>query len=552
MPQTMLAEIEVKVGGTPFGDEELARLLEVRLKDNLMLPDSFLLRVADPTFSWIDTKFFEIGKQVEISLGGPDARRTNPVFKGQITSLEPEFGSSGIVLVVRGYDQSHALNRTKHTETYQNVTSSDIAKKVAERAKLTPGQIDASGPSPPHAFVQQNNETDWEFLWRLARKHDFEVVVHDKTLDFRKAGGPRGYTTRKLRWGEELLAFRPRVTGVQQVKEVRVRGWDPGSRDVIEASADVEQLGSEIGIKRDEVVDGLGGGTMIVPDAPVASAGEAQELAKSIASQFAQSYLEAEGVCLGDARILAGTKLEIEGVGKQFSGTYECSSTTHVFRGGRGYETHFAVTGRTSRTLIDLMTPAKKNGWASSVVIGVVTQNDDPEKLGRVRVKYPPLAEDAEGWWARIASPAAGQDRGLLMMPLVGDEVLVCFEHGDARRPYVIGALWNAKATPGDLVQTDGSFALQTDKKVLVTSQDAISIKAKDDIKIESDKTISQKATQNGDLVLEASGGKVTLKAATSVTVEGGTEVTIKVPGGSISLKSGGIVQVSGTQIMLG
>jgi uncharacterized protein involved in type VI secretion and phage assembly len=552
MHQTMLAEVEVQVGGTPFGDEELARLLEVRLKDNLMLPDSFLLRVADPMFSWIDTKFFDIGKEVEISLGGPDARRMNPVFKGQITSLEPEFGEAGIVLVVRGYDQSHALNRTKHTETYQNVTSSDIAKKVAQRAGLAPGQIDDSGPNPPHAFVQQNNETDWEFLWRLARKHDFEVVVVDKTLDFRKAGGPRGYTTRRLRWGEDLLSFRPRVTGVQQVKEVTVRGWDPGSKDVIEATAEVEHVGSEIGIKRDEIVDALGGGSVIVPDAPVASPGEAQELAKSIASQFAQAYLEAEGTCRGDARILAGTKLEIDGVGRRFSGTYECSSTTHIFRGVTGYETHFAVTGRTSRSLIDLMTPAKKNGWSSSLVIGVVTQNDDPEGLGRVRVKYPPLAEDAEGWWARIASPAAGKDRGLLMMPVVGDEVLVGFEHGDARRPYIVGALWNGNAQPGDLVQKDGSFALQSDERVLVTSKKEISITGEDDIKIESDKTISQKATRNGDIVLEAAGGKVTLKAGTSVTIEGNTEVTIKAPGASVALKPGGIVQVSGTQIMLG
>ena len=87
-----------------------------------------------------------------------------------------------------------------------------------------------------------------------------------------------------------------------------------------------------------------------------------------------------------------------------------------------------------------------------------MTQNEDPDGLGRVRVKYPALGDDTEGWWARIAAPSAGKDRGLLMMPVVGDEVLVAFEHDDVHRPYVIGALWNGKDMPGDLVQSDGSF----------------------------------------------------------------------------------------------
>src|SRR5262249_15116041 len=152
------------------------------------------------------------------------------------------------------------------------------------------------------------------------------------------------------------------------------------------------------------------------------------------------------------------------------------------FRGGKGYETYFTVSGRTPRTLLDLMTPASKNGWASSVVVGVVTQNDDPDGLGRVRVKYPSLDKETEGWWARIASAGAGQERGLLMMPTVGDEVLVAFENGDVRRPYVLGGLWNGKAQPGELVQKDGSFALRSDEKILIGSKDEISIKGEKDL----------------------------------------------------------------------
>src|SRR5262249_3527905 len=151
-----------------------------------------------------------------------------------------------------------------------------------------------------------------------------------------------------------------------------------------------------------------------------------------------------------------------------------------------GYLTNFAISGRSSRSLVDLMTPASTRGWGNSVVIGKVTQNDDPDGLGRVRVSYPALGDDTEGWWARVATSAAGKDRGLLMMPVIGDEVLIAFEHDDVHKPYVIGALWNGKGKPGDLVQTDGSFVLASDKLVNVTSKGDISIKSDGDYKLET------------------------------------------------------------------
>jgi uncharacterized protein involved in type VI secretion and phage assembly len=82
------------------------------------------------------------------------------------------------------------------------------------------------------------------------------------------------------------------------------------------------------------------------------------------------------------------------------------------------------------------------------VVVGVVTNNQDPEGMGRVKVKFPWLSDVDESHWARVATPMAGAGRGFYLLPEVEDEVLVAFEHGDARFPYVIGALWNAKDAP--------------------------------------------------------------------------------------------------------
>src|SRR5205085_2988322 len=85
----------------------------------------------------------------------------------------------------------------------------------------------------------------------------------------------------------------------------------------------------------------------------------------------------------------------------------------------------------------------------SGVVVGVVTNNqDDPDGLGRVKVKFPWLSNDEESFWARVAVPMAGKERGFYFLPEVEDEVLVAFEHGDPRFPYVLGSLWNGQDKP--------------------------------------------------------------------------------------------------------
>ncbi len=82
------------------------------------------------------------------------------------------------------------------------------------------------------------------------------------------------------------------------------------------------------------------------------------------------------------------------------------------------------------------------------VVVGIVTNNQDPDKLGRVKVKFPWLSDGEESYWARVAVPMAGAARGTYVLPDVEDEVLVAFDRGDMAVPYIIGGLWNGKDKP--------------------------------------------------------------------------------------------------------
>jgi uncharacterized protein involved in type VI secretion and phage assembly len=543
-----IAGVEVLVAGQPLDPTITPLLQEVRVEDNLMLPDAFLIRVSDPGLKHIDSHPLEVGVEIEIRLGGPDSSLLTSLIKGQVTAVEPEFRADGVSIVARGYDHSHALNRTRRNATYQDVSMPEVVKKVCQNAGLQVGAIEDAGGVQP--FIQQSNETDWEFLWRLAARVGCEVVVLDGTLHVRKAGGgdPEGEPL-ALRYGDTLLNFRPRLTGVQQVDEVVVRSWDHTTKRAIEATAKPDAPRSTIGVARAAVASALGGGAITISDAPVGNQEEADALAKSVMSRIANAYLEAEGTCRGTPKLRAGSSVKVEGVGTRFSGTYRVTSTTHAFRGAKGYETRFRVSGDSSRSLVELLTPASRPGWdAGGVQVAVVTQNEDPDGLGRVRVKYPELGEETEGWWARIAAPGAGGDRGLLMTPLVDDEVLVAFEHGDVRRPLVLGALWNGEDTPGELVQTDGSFRLRSKETIGLEADKKMTIKAVEELTVEvgSASTVMKK-----DGTVTATGKDVTVKGSGSVTIEATSSLTIKA-GGSLTIQAGGTVKVTGAQVQLG
>ena len=536
----MVGGTELRVDGRELDVTLAGKLLEVRVESQLQLPDVAVVRLADPGLEHVDADPLPVGAKLEVLFSAPESGTLTRVFSGTIAALEPEFRAGGATLAARAYDASHALNRTRKTRTFQKMSGADIARKLANEAGLRTGTIEPSGS--PQAFVQQSDETDWALLHRLASAIDFEVVVEDDKLCFRKAGGPAGSTPINLRWGENLLEFCPRLTAIQQVDTVTVRGWDPSAKRAIKAVASLVDGDSRPNAGRSSVKPG---GAVALGDRPVLDQDEADRLARSVAARLAHAAVAATGLCRGEPRLRAGCRIEVDGVGRRFGGTYAPSAVTHTLRGGQGYVTRFAVSGRAAHGLLAAPAPAR-SPWGSGLVIGLVTQNKDPDKLGRIRVRYPTLGDDIEGNWARVAAPGAGPTRGVLMLPQVGDEVVVGFEHGDVRRPYVLGALWNGQARPEDLAQPDGSFGLKTDAKLKLAAKGDIALKGEKTLEITTDGKATQ--TAGGDLVVE--GAKITIKSKGKIAIESNAGLSFSAP--SIAVQARGKLDLSGAQVAIG
>jgi uncharacterized protein involved in type VI secretion and phage assembly len=228
---------------------------------------------------------------------------------------------------------------------------------------------------------------------------------------------------------------------------------------------------------------------------------------------------------------------------------------------------------------------------ATGLVPGVVTNIQDPDKVGRVKVKFPSLSAADESGWARVVAPGAGPLTGMEFLPEVNDEVLLGFEQGDLRYPVVLGGIWSKKNKP-PIAETAATVKMRTiqtkqghkielsdgdddgtksvtithgDKKTtLLLAQDKISITAADG------KPITMKSGSNM-VEIDANGGitlkgtKVTIDAGTgdvsitgnNVKIEGKTGVaikgtgTFKAEGGMANLESTGILTVKGSLVKI-
>ncbi len=537
----------IRLDGTELAPEIAALVVEVRVRNSLRLPDQALLRLADPRLEYVDQGVLAVDQTIQIECAAPGSPAATKIFDGKLWAIELELVGDGAFIAATAYDPSFALHQNRRTQVFQDMSPSDVAQKVISGAGLS-ASVDSSGAaSEQYPLIVQNNETDWQLLWRLAAGIDYEVAGDGSTVHFKAAASTGSEESIALAAPDQLISFRPRLSGAQQAGTVGVNGWDlTNAQSVVAQDAPANPDSMPAGFQRSTIAQPANSPTWTVGDQTITKQSEANALAKSIGARIANAWVDAEGVTAGDPRLKAGCLIDVSGVGEKFGGTYKLTSATHALVGGRGYQTHFTISGRSPRTLLDLVdTAAPTAAWGTSMVVGVVTQTEDPEGMGRVRVKFPALG-DLEGAWARIASPAAGSNRGLLMMPVAGDEVVLGFEQGDPRRPYVLGAVWNGQAKPQDLVKSDGSFALASDHDVTVTATGKASVTAQDAMTLKG-KTVSAQATEGA---MEVKGTTITIQSDGSVTIKG-QAISVEA-GGSLSLKSDGIVQISGAQVMLG
>lgn len=195
------------------------------------------------------------------------------------------------------------------------------------------------------------------------------------------------------------------------------------------------------------------------------------------------------------------------------------------------------------------------------VVVGEVTDIADPEDLGRVKVTFPWREANDESYWARMATPMAGDDMGTYFIPEKGDEVLVSFARGEQRFPYVLGALWNTDQKPPKQSDKSNDIRLVRSRSGHEVVFDDAENEAKVEIVTDAGHTITLDDSSGSEkITVEDKSGQNSIEfdaTAGTLTIEGGTKLELKATNidlkgdGNVRIEASGMLELKGAMIKL-
>lgn len=496
-----------------------------------------------------DSEGFPIGSKVEISIGQDDD--LSPIFSGIVTERSLRLESDGAEVTVTIRHEAFKMTLERQFLCHESKKDSDIISEIAGNYGI---KADVGDTPATHEKIVQYNCSDWDFINMRAEASGLVLCT---TPDGIVAQAPdlsaepvmtvsNGYTLTRLQIG---------INGRDRFKSISAEAWNYSSREMDTTDADATGGDTDQGTdKTADLASGIdndahmlrllsGQGT---PDAM-------EQMANAQAMRTGLSRITGKVSAIGFAGVKPLDMVALEGVGKRFEGKALVTTVIQSFS-REGWETTLGlgledIPFRTRYTDIDSPgadgTMPPTHGLQSAVVEAL---EGDPQGEERIRVKL--MGSDTTAIWARVAIPYAGDGRGLVFMPEVGDEVIVGFMGGNPSEAVVLGSLHGSAAPPPcdksddndikTIVTREGVKIEFDDKKkhVVIETPGGNSITVSDD-----EKSVLVK-DQNGNKVTLSSDG-IVLDSAKDVAVKAKGDVNIE--GVNVNLKANAQLAAKGS-----
>lgn len=495
-----------------------------------------------------------LGKAISVTItpygGVVDAARLLE-FIGVVTEVNLDNSIDGLnTVLVTAHSPTAPMDGTRQNALHHDQSASDIIKEILSNYEITVGTIESTPGSLK--FSIQYRETDYQYVMRLASTSGMFAFYDGKEFSLAKAGSAE---TEELVWRESLGAFAMGLgTGVEKIGS---QVYDYSKKEVYESetAGALRTSLSDMSKVSHDASKQMYPNASFAPRLKSGSQGDLDQTLELVRESAIGKMVTCHSQSIIPA-VTVGHCIKIKGMDK-LDGTFWVKSARHMFDESGKYHNTFTCTP------LDLAFPERKFARTpfSDLQSALVVDTDDPEQLGRVKVKFHWNVKGGSKAepeiWVRVLTPHAGEMKGFFCLPEVDDEVLIGYEQGNPSLPLILGSLYNGKDIPpvdhpvgwkgaennlklfrtksGNEIYFDDSSGSEAIVIVQKDSKNSITLTLDGPkIVIESQGDIS---LSGKNISLESTSGDITLKSAAAIKVESSQDTELKAGG---NLKSEG------------
>ena len=550
-------------------------------------PDAFILHNSSDL----------IGEEITITSLGLSKKEETTIrsYKGIVFGISSakHLDASQDQIEITGYSPEWLLHGRKRTRAFVNNSLSEIIQRVMKPFPKPLLAIDIKAKYKNKIpYVVQYQETDFEFISRLAKRYGEWFYNNGKTICFGEL--PKSKTS--LTFGVDLnhFAYDMRLSAVTQESIA----YNSSTGKIVKEAFKPDKIKEKTDIYHKKAI--MAGskkfgkkGHVEITHLPLEEKGfeqlvkDAAEL-KGNADVVNMVRIKAESI---NASIEGGQKVKIFGLDKKknkFSyGEYIVEKITHFFDDSYNYKNIMLL--QSAKTALPRFSDPSLIPLCHDLKKAKVTNIEDPEKLGRIKVKFSWMDKDGdtESPWIQMMRPYISEKGGIYFLPEIDTEVLVGFEGGNMERPYVYGSLYSKGSYKPDSSWSKENYFIRSksghtihfadeqgkqsitiydseknnkiivsasDKRVVIRSEGDIEIKASGDLRLEAGNKVVLKGTSGVEI---GSGADINLNANANIAGEAKASlklsaVELKAEGqGTAEISSSGITTVKGSMVKI-
>ena len=433
-----LPVFDIRIDGSALAPRWIDGFAALRVQQHLSQP-----ALCELSFAVLDGAVgelpFALGARVKIT------PRDAPLalFDGRISAISQGHDATrGVTLTVRAYDDLIVLRNRQTVRAHVGLTAAELAGELVADLGLA---VDAAAPGPVFPRLLQTG-TDFDLLLDVVQRCGLYLAVQDGELRLLTLAG-RGETV-SLTLHEDLLEAHIEANTLGACRAVHTGGWNPWRGVAHGASAGSARSGRDARLQTAASQAGGGDERTLLGESFQDDA-QAQAWAQADLDARRAQELVFSGVALGNPALRPGARVRVGGVAAALSGTYVIASALHTLDAERGFQSEVS----------SALPPPRVREQGLRMSLGQVTRIDDPDHLGRLKVALPALG-DLESDWLQFLAAGAGQGKGLVAPPDIGDLVLLILERADPVQAVVLGSLYGEHGLPADsdVFGPDASF----------------------------------------------------------------------------------------------